>query len=62
MTPKDWIVYIDTAGVTRAVIALHLDNNAQEYALETEGNNIIGFISSGSEAEAIRYGNEILRD
>jgi len=58
MTPKDWIVYIDPAGETRAVLA---NTVPQPIKLVDEGNTIIGFVSSGHESDAIKYGNEVLR-
>ena len=57
MTPKDYIVYVDPAGETRACLTYH----TRPVVLIKEGNTIIGFVSSGSEADAIRYGNEVLR-
>ena len=55
MTPKDYIVYVDPAGETRASLWIKAG------ILIKEGHTIIGFVSSGSEADAIRYGNEVLR-
>jgi len=58
MTPKDFIVYIDPAGVTRAVVA---GTVPKPIKLVEEGSTIIGFISSGCETDAIKYGDEVLR-
>ena len=61
-TPKDWIVYIDPAGETRAVVDSHTGFDDSGYLdLIDEGNTIIGFVSSGCEADAIKYGNDVLR-
>jgi len=59
MPPKDYIVYIDKAGVTRAM--LDLFKPGTKNALEKNGVKIIGYVSSGSEADAIAYGEQVLR-
>lgn len=54
MPPKDYIVYIDDDGKTRVVLS--------EYDYSQGADlNIIGYVSSGSEAEAIAYGDQVLR-
>ena len=59
MPPKDYIVYIEKdTNETRALLAW-LDQD--KTSLEKEGHKIIGYVSSGSMTEAIKYGNEVLR-
>ena len=58
MPPKDWIVYIDEKNNTRAAIDNH---TGTEVDIIEEGYKIIGFVSSGSEAEAVAYGDQVLR-
>ena len=60
-SPKDYIVYIDPDGKTRATVVIHINGYEQRGFLEAEGNKIIGFISSGSEQQAIAYGDQVLR-
>jgi hypothetical protein len=59
--PKDWIVYIekDTNETRADIISDYTSLPAEE--LEKKGHKVIGYISSGSMAEAIQYGNEVLR-
>jgi DNA-binding NarL/FixJ family response regulator len=61
MTPKDWIVYIDEKNETRAVLALGINGYVQKDFLESEGSKVIGLVSSGSQADAIAYGDQVLR-
>lgn len=59
MPPKDWIIYIDPKGMTRAVIDTYQGNQRQQ--MVKEGNKIIGLVSSGREADAIAYAEQVLR-
>jgi hypothetical protein len=61
MTPKDWIVYIDEKNETRAVVAVDINGYRHTDFLEAEGNKIIGYVSSGTEKDAIDYGDQVLR-
>ena len=68
-TPKDWIVYIDPNGKTQAVVVvrrLHKSNLDCEFKqrsyLEAEGNRVIGLVSSGTEKDAVIYGDTVLRN
>ena len=60
MPPKDYIVYIDADNVVRAV----LDNYkvCVDEVIVGYGSRIIGYVSSGSEADAIAYGQQVLAD
>jgi hypothetical protein len=57
-TPKDYIVYIDKDDKTRACLNY---SYISEESLVEEGNKIIGYVSSGSEAGAIAYADQVLR-
>jgi len=68
MPPKDWIIYIDPKGKTQAcIIVQRLNKSAddnefkQRLYLEAEGNKVIGLVSSGTEKDAIDYGDQVLR-
>ena len=61
MPPKDFIIYIDNDGKTRAVIDEHNDRDDMTDKLHAEGNLCIGYVSAGSEADAVAYGNQVLR-
>lgn len=57
--PKDFIIYIEKGtNKTRAMLAW-LDKD--EHYLETDGHKVIGYVSSGSMDEAIKYGDQVLR-
>jgi hypothetical protein len=58
MPPKDYIVYIDPAGETRAVLDIY---SYQSDDLMAEGNQIIGYVSSAREADAIAYADQVFR-
>lgn len=57
-TPKSWICYIDRDNETRACLDY---GYVDKQSLERDGCKVIGYISSGSEIEAIKYANEVLR-
>lgn len=60
-SPKDYLVYIDKDNKTCAVIidgGIWLHKRAE---LQDSGLKIIGYVSSGSEKEAIQYGDQVLR-
>lgn len=59
--PKDWIVYVDKKGKTRAVPAITITGYRQGDSIEAEGNKVIGLVSSGNEFDAVKYGDEVLR-
>jgi hypothetical protein len=61
MTPKDWIVYIDEKNETQAVLALGINGYLQKDFLEAEGSKVIGYVSSGTQKDAIAYGDQVLR-
>jgi len=59
MTPKDYITYIEKGtGITRAVLCI-FDNDKER--IESCGHKIVGYVSSPSEADAIKYTDEVLR-
>ena len=58
-SPKDYILYIDKDNKTQAAIALWLTDVRSD--LENDGNKVIGVVSSGSEKDAIEYGDQVLR-
>ena len=60
-SPKDWIIYIDKDNNTRATVAMDIKGYRQREFIEAEGNKIIGLVSSGTEADAIAYGDQVLR-
>ena len=68
MLPKDWIVYIDPKGFTRACVVVQRLNKSgpdnefkQRSYLEAEGNKVIGLVSAGTEKDAVDYGDTVLR-
>jgi hypothetical protein len=61
-TPKDWIVYIDKdTNETRAIVAMDINGYRQRDFVEAEGGKVIGLVSSGTERDAIIYGDQVLR-
>lgn len=58
-TPKDWVVYVDSKGKTRAVLDQYTPESRVPYQID--GNKIIGYVSSGSEEDAVKYADEVLR-
>lgn len=59
MTKKDFVVFVDTNGVTRAEVDPH-DGKGFMHLIHAEGT-IIGFVSAECEADAISYGETVLR-
>lgn len=58
-TPKDYIVYIEK-GTNETIAILNIFSN-DERRIKDSGHKIIGYVSSGSEADAIKYANAVLR-
>jgi len=59
--PKDYVVYIEKGtNVTRAALNWPAREDLAGL-IKKEGHKIIGYVSSGSETEAVKYGDTVLR-
>jgi hypothetical protein len=61
MPPKDYIIYIDKDTDKTVATLAWTDTDYMEAVVEAIGHKIIGKISSGSQAEAETYGDQVLR-
>lgn len=64
MSPKSYTVFIDDKNTTRACLtfAIHDNSKDTDKMLEAQGCKVIGYVSAGTERDAIIYGDEVLRE